>query len=940
MNTSRIVNNEPRDEDDMINTNHFIPTMQNNSELTNVQKQQFREFLENKKKNEKQKFYDNDYVDGIIKKDRKNLIKVERISVLDIDSRARDVNLYPQQAQFNIPLGKTFYNIKSIELISTAIPNTDAVITDLPESIRNNRISWSNKEDRDLGYRPNASLLNDGGNHVLAIIPGHNLASRPEQKVFVTIFKSTSTPSMDGKRYVEIIDDDTIRIPFTGGIAASADATIDIGTPIYTVDLTPGNYTSSTITTEIQKKMNLVKRRAGNGEFHYFTVEVNSDTDVITFSSYETNQLPQNPLEVNQGSGIITVSSPGHGFKAGEYVLLLNSKNLAGIPADLINQLHIITFADANFFEIEVNDRASSSTDAGGGTTVKTGRPSDFRLLFDTASSRIVENIGFPAEDSSLFLNTVSKTPITTKTLSVDNIQQIGNYLRITSPLHGLYNCSIYTITNITTGTRVIATTSVNHNLSDNTIGHVYYEHSTPPLDNYFPIIPTSDNTFEIQNLTVTSNVGGTGVLKFNGDSIKLLNLKTTPDITKIEYPVENVTLNTFDILTKATDLQMDTVSSTKVLTKQVFINHLTHGFNNIIAIDPIGTTKALITTLFAHGLIGNYFAGVAKQTNQVNTVDITFSSPHGLGEGDAITIVNSIPSATISKPINGGPYYIQVMSTTMIRIPFIGGTDLGTCDVITGDTVVFSNTNSVPRIEIDSSGKVLYNINVVNSTQFEITTGFEITTPGTYGLTDRDAQVTLHRIVSPVPGSSHFAGVSLNSLNSIFFKMVDIIDANNYMIRINDFSTETISAGGDGIVVSSKRHGYRKFQSNTINGETTGVLYRSISLEGENYLFLISPNLDTVFSPGRARLGDIFAKLLLNESPGLVIFDGFISAPKMFNPPLNELKELKFSIMRQDGLLFNFNNTDFSISLKVTEIVDMIADTAISSRTGTSDLY
>lgn len=937
MNTSRIVDNEPRDEDDMISTNYFIPTMQNDSELTNTQKQQFKQFLENKKKNEKQKFYDrNDYVDGIIKKDRKNLIKIEKMSVIDVDSRARDKDLYPYQAQFNIPLGKTFYNIKSIELISTSIPNTDQVITDTPESIRNNRISWSNQEDRDLGYRRGVQLLNDGGNYIRVPLTGHNLASRPESKVFVTIFNSTSIPSMDGKRYIEIVDDDTIRIPFTGGIAVTSQADFDIGTPIYTVDLTPGNYTSTSITTEIQKKMNLVKRRAGVGQFHYFTVEVNSDTDVITFSSYETTQLPQNPLEVDQGSGIITVNSPGHGFKSGEYVLLLNSKNLAGIPADLINQLHLITFASSNLFKIEVNDRASSSTASAGGTTVKSGRPSDFRLLFDTANSRIVENIGFPSEDSSFFLNTVSKTPLTTKTLSVDSIQKIGNYLRFTCPLHGLYSSSSYTITNITTGSRVIATTSVNHNLSDTTIGHVYYEHSTPPLDNYFSIISTSNNTFEIEHLTLTSNTGGTGVLKVNGDSIKLLNLKTTPDITNNEYPIENVTLNTFDILTKAIDLQMDTISSTKVLTKQVFVNHLGHGFNNITSIDPSGSTKALITTRFAHGLVGKYFTGVSKEDGSVlNTVDITFLSPHGLSEGDAITITNST-----SGSIDGGPYYIQVLDSTMIRIPFVGGTFIGTCDVITGDTVIFSNTNSVPRIEIDSGGDVLYNINVINSTQFEITTGFQITTPGTFGLTDRDDEVTLHRIMSPVPGSSYFTGVPLSSLNSVFFKIIDIIDADNYMIYINDFPVETISAGGDSIVVSSKRHGYRKFQSNTVNGETTGVLYRSISLEGENYLFLISPNLDTVFSPGNAKLGDIFAKLLLNESPGLVIFDGFISAPKLFNPPMTELKELKFSIVRQDGLLFNFNNTDFSISLKVTEIVDMIADTAISSRTGTSDLY
>jgi hypothetical protein len=139
---------------------------------------------------------------------------------------------------------------------------------------------------------------------------------------------------------------------------------------------------------------------------------------------------------------------------------------------------------------------------------------------------------------------------------------------------------------------------------------------------------------------------------------------------------------------------------------------------------------------------------------------------------------------------------------------------------------------------------------------------------------------------------------------------------------------------------MSSSSHGKRTFQSNTFDGTDTGVLYKSISLEGENYLYITSPGLQTVFAPGNEIVGDIFSRLVLSEPPGHMLFNTFVSVPKEFNPPLRSLKEIKLEIKRSDGILFNFNDMDYSVSLRVVEIIDRIVDTEFSSTTGTSDLY
>jgi hypothetical protein len=66
----------------------------------------------------------------------------EILTYVSIDSRNRDKVLYEKPSKFNIFLGKSFYNIKSIRLASIEFPNTNAVI-----NTTNHAIYWTNQED-------------------------------------------------------------------------------------------------------------------------------------------------------------------------------------------------------------------------------------------------------------------------------------------------------------------------------------------------------------------------------------------------------------------------------------------------------------------------------------------------------------------------------------------------------------------------------------------------------------------------------------------------------------------------------------------------------------------------------------------------------------------------------------------------------------------------
>jgi hypothetical protein len=662
-------------------------------------------------------------------------------------------------------------------------------------------------------------------------------------------------------------------------------------------------------------------------------VDANTDTDVITVRSYITKQLANNPLDCAAGQGIITVNSFSHGFKPGDYVLIIGSKNIGGISSSLINGLHVVDVLDTDTFTFEVNDRASEAA-SGGGATVKTGKPSGFRLMFDTSNSLIVNHLGFADEDSSELLGT-SATAITTKALTATGIQEISSeYIEITSNAHGLYQCNereIFSISQDTSG--VFITTTDKHGLGLITEVHVRYDNCVPPINRKGYVRVMGDYTFILLSVYVNDITAGTGTLKYGGDQVVLRTINASGISDQNNYYVENVSANTFRI--NRGNAQEITTDTLVIGTTQIFVDHAIHGFNTIQSITDGGGNRALIITQTPHELVGKKTLGATYTTNIINTVDITFVDPHLLQAYDVVNISNST-----GTDING-TYPIQLVDAYTFRFTVIGGSLVdGTCTVNTGDFIVFTGTNSVPSIDTNINSNVKYYIDVVSATSFYIDTGFTITTAGDSGIIGRNQDISLHRVVADKPGGDSIGGIPLNQINHTYHHVDKIIDENRYMIRVGAFSTSTFIGGGDNIVVSSQKHGYRVFQSNTYDGAETGALYKSISLEGENYLYLISNGLSAVYSPGNEKLGDVFAKLLLSEPPGVMIFDGFISAPLDFNPPISTINSFSFDFKRRDGYNFNFNNTDLSFSIRITEIVDIIEGTGLSSRTGTSDVY
>lgn len=919
-------------------------------------------------------------------------------TLINIDSRLRDLEKYPYAHDFYAPFGKIFNNVKSIRLVSSEIPNSDQVIREFPTELQNNTMYWINNEDADLNYITDVTIETIEPDTITIQLNSHNIITSTRE---ITIYNSkldtdlSITGVIDGKYLAYVIDSDTIQILYKGGIPISGTASIDIGLPIYFVEFKPGNYTATTLTEQMQKSFNLIKRRNDVGQYHFMEVSVNLDTDVITFDNVITTQLQSSPITTTAASNTITVNSFSHGLKTGDRVKMIDVRTLAGIPGTTLSGNFTITVLDFNTFTYEVNTRAIESVD-GGGNTVKIGKDAPFKFLLDTQNTLIQYNTGFADENSTEAIG--SSNSMTTKILNIEDITIINEeYIRITTEIeHSLYESTILEITNISTSNPCEITTSTPHNFGGVTNISLRNTNSSPSINNEYSATPTGVYTFII-NKTVNIS-GNSGQVIYDGDRILLSGLKSTPELTAPFYYVENITSPfQFDIRVYIIHIDTNTINSSIVRTSQVTVNHPAHGFSNINSIIPNGTLFSDIRTDVPHKYSGSYYTGIQIIDGPIstNTIDILLEN-HGLITSDVITIIDSTSDPTID-----GVYNIQLVTADIIRINYVHSSFVdGIGSVFSGDKINITNSNSLPKIDgywyINNKhsitnitdGSTEPQITYLNSTNWEIGdtivisgsdcipnidgehviydiisptvvsiqvlntiiapgtigkitnknfgtiyTNFQVTTSGDSAILGRSQNVIHYRCEAEFENGDNIGGIPLNNFNGIERKIVNIVDYNNYMIRIENFyATKNISSGGSNIRVSSELHGNRSIQANTDTGESDGKLFRSISLEGENYIYMVIPELGNIQTSNTA-VKDVFAKIILTQSPGLMTFDSFISSPKEFDSPLAKLDSLRIKMIDYRGFPFDFHDLNYSITLEVIEVVEVLENTNIRSK-------
>ena len=892
------------DENDLLFSNEYIPYPEIEKEVSSESNEEFKKFYEKEQSLQEEKnirenlerisiknFSLDDETDDIINTNKFELQNLdtnnnsnttgnfkrrikEVITYISVDSRDRNKSLYSKASYFKIFLGKTFYNVKSIKLSSMEFPNTNAVINS-----NNNKIYWRNKEDIDI------DKIND-----------------------IT------------QQY-----------------------------PIYSSTLRIGSYVATSLQTEIFNKLSLVKREDGDSEnFHYFIVNLDLDTDIVTFTSLILSQLPVNCLSTLSGSGLITVKHPNHGLKDGDQIYLVGAQTIAGITGQYLNTIHTINVTDQDNYTFEVIIKAAVQVSLGGGNIVKSGKIAPFQLLFGDYPNTVAQNIGFPLENSSQLIKTYIK--------SIDTIYQV---LITTTEPHRLINtfdnlgqtCTITgsgTTPNIDGSTRIITKIInqysflilVNSPLSIINLVNPTIQFNFPPHSGILNI--NSISNYNFNTVLITSFTNHNYDVSHIGSPVTLYETKTVPvldnthkidgvfaqdSFTIIETILAESDTNTIGeggyisrnhpITTHTVDITSITSGSTTTLECP---NHNLRPndqiqINNIISNPNINGTHLIHTTPTPDLITINY-----PTTNAQILTDNENRSYIGTG------------LYTVSFPNHNFNNIISIQNTTGYPSGFTFGnlfTVQTQSPIITsitnGSIIRFSQTQTSANVNLNTGHKV---DSVIDSDEFIIgtTNGSQLTSPITSGIIGFDQNFKLYNI-------KDVGGVNGENLNNKNFSVRNIIDENSFTFYTNDFLTNIIeSGGGNSAYISSLIHGFSGIQQNTKDN----VLNRSINLQGENYSFLCCPQLSTMMNTGDVK--NVFARIILDQSPGSMVFS-YLSNPKIFDKtPLDKLDELEFSIQNHDGTLYEFNDLDYSFTLQITENIDVTDSFNVSSKRGIVD--
>ena len=81
--------------------------------------------------------------------------------------------------------------------------------------------------------------------------------------------------------------------------------------------------------------------------------------------------------------------------------------------------------------------------------------------------------------------------------------------------------------------------------------------------------------------------------------------------------------------------------------------------------------------------------------------------------------------------------------------------------------------------------------------------------------------------------------------------------------------------------------------------------------------------------------ISNVFAKILLSDSPGTFLYNQHIQLAEYLNKPIANLNSLEFKFYSPEGELFDFNGIEHSFTLEFYEDKVSMSNQNVSSKTG-----
>lgn len=442
-------------------------------------------------------------------------VKRLRRTIVNIDSRDRDIEEFPDANSFRIFLDRVFLNVKSVELITTEFPNAEQPVKSTPASIQNSKVVWINEEDRDFALTPTFPR------YTANLQPGNYTASTLTDEMTLKmncIKRSTATGVQTGKNHffdisidldtdiVEIHQLELVNLTNNPINTTQNDQTItvfqlnhpfSIGDKAFLTGVK--GFVGGISPNELNGFHTVTATTANVGNGSFGPIVINELNNILDFSedanttvrvASVAKQIYANPtalataVQTAMNDSANTNVSVDFGITFPNSFTINTESNVALLWDSGTNKsisigptLGFDTTSDdgpnttftadlvlpnsAFQFELKVD---GVFTDVAGGNGVRSGSLLPFKFLFGTDLNTIGPLLGYPAEDSSEDITTPDTNQLTTfanTIVSASIVTLPFTGVNINSPSHGLVTGDFVQIRNLVTVPRLAAGISI-----------------------------------------------------------------------------------------------------------------------------------------------------------------------------------------------------------------------------------------------------------------------------------------------------------------------------------------------------------------------------------------------------------------------------------------------------------------------------------------------
>ena len=119
----------------------------------------------------------------------------------------------------------------------------------------------------------------------------------------------------------------------------------------------------------------------------------------------------------------------------------------------------------------------------------------------------------------------------------------------------------------------------------------------------------------------------------------------------------------------------------------------------------------------------------------------------------------------------------------------------------------------------------------------------------------------------------------------------------------------------------------------------TNEIKNNVLQLSGDNYILMTCDIFKQSESLSSNNIKSIFAKLLLSDAPGSILYNQFVQLAEDLENPIKTLNELELAFYSPDGTLFDFNGVEHSFTLEFYEKLTNVEGTKINVKDGSINL-